>query len=161
MELPLEMKKDIELKINRIIEETTRYNFPFLASHDKKKEIINLFNIPNIYKNEIRQYIDMFASLCSGMKFELSKIDDKFSESEISSICFSDQNYEEIKDALSNLLDDTFTIVDIAKNIFDFVSLKTLIGDSKFLSEAYIKIYDLHKKQLKDLNKKVNCKNKF
>lgn len=40
MELPLKMKKDIELKINRIIEETTRYNFPFLASHDKKKEII-------------------------------------------------------------------------------------------------------------------------
>ena len=26
MELPLEMKKDIELKINRIIEETTRKN---------------------------------------------------------------------------------------------------------------------------------------
>lgn len=122
-----------------------------LNKRDKKKEIISLFNIPNIYKNEIKQYIDMFASLCLGLNFELSKIDEKFGESEISSICFSDQNYEEIKDTLSNLLDDTFTIVDIAKNIFDFVSLKTLIGDSKFLSEAFIKIYDLHKKQLKDL----------
>lgn len=40
MELSLEMKKDIEKKMNGIIEETTRYDFPFLASQDKKKAII-------------------------------------------------------------------------------------------------------------------------
>lgn len=40
MKLSIEMKNDIELKINCIIEETTRYDFPFLASHEKKKEII-------------------------------------------------------------------------------------------------------------------------
>lgn len=36
----LEMTKEIELKINSVIEETTRYDFPFLASRNKKEEII-------------------------------------------------------------------------------------------------------------------------
>lgn len=40
MELSLEMKKDIEWKIKCIIEETTQYDFPFLASQDKRKTII-------------------------------------------------------------------------------------------------------------------------
>lgn len=40
MELSAEKKKDIEKEINCIIEETTQYDFPFLVSQDKKKEII-------------------------------------------------------------------------------------------------------------------------
>lgn len=40
MGLSMEMKKDIEKEINCIIEETTQYDFPFLASQDKKKAII-------------------------------------------------------------------------------------------------------------------------
>ena len=37
MGLPMEMKKDIAKEINCIIEETTQYDFPFLASQEKKK----------------------------------------------------------------------------------------------------------------------------
>lgn len=38
--LSMEMKKDISKEINCIIEETTQYDFPFLASQEKKKAII-------------------------------------------------------------------------------------------------------------------------
>ena len=44
MGLSMEMKKDISKEINCIIEETTQYDFPFLASQEKsnynRKEII-------------------------------------------------------------------------------------------------------------------------
>ena len=40
MGLSMEMKKDISKEINCIIEETTQYDFPFLASQEKKKAII-------------------------------------------------------------------------------------------------------------------------
>lgn len=40
MGLPMEMKKDIAKEINCIIEEMTQYDFPFLASQEKKKAII-------------------------------------------------------------------------------------------------------------------------
>lgn len=36
----MEIKKNVEKEIKRIIEVTAQFDFPFLASQDKKKEII-------------------------------------------------------------------------------------------------------------------------
>lgn len=111
---------------------------------------------------------NVIIPLLSGSELSLSKleVDNIESASAISKkICVKDETFDSI---ISSLVNDNpnqnelINAFDDCKKIFDFFLLGKLLGEDKFLSDAMVKRYDIHKKQLKELKDyiKKNCPEK-
>ena len=112
----------------------------------KQKSIKELFDAHDDEKIQAR--IQMFSVIVTGSSYKLSKLDKSYE----SSICF-DSNYEDSIDKIKLELQDDFYLVDIAKRIFDFISLNELLKNNDYLSYAMVKVYEKHKEDLKKLKK--------
>lgn len=116
---------------------------------EKKKSIAKL--LTSLNKEFDSTYIELFKILITGGKMDLSKI--YGADNTELNICFNsdfDQNYEEIQ----SLMGEDFDLVVCAKEIFDIVYIKSLIGDTKSktpLSEAFVNKFNSHKNELKTL----------
>lgn len=111
----------------------------------KKKKIIELFDVVSC-----KEYIDMFAAIVTGGNYKLSKIDKALE----SSINFT-ENFEETEDQIAQDLGDAFELVKCAKELYDFASLKELMGDEKYISFVMANIYEEHKEDLATLKKVI------
>lgn len=112
---------------------------------NKQKKIIELFDVVSC-----KEYITMFAAIVTGGNYKLSKIDKALE----SSINFTD-NFEEVEDQIAQDLGDAFELVKCAKELYDFASLKELMGDEKYISFVMTNIYEEHKNDLELLKKVI------
>lgn len=112
----------------------------------KKSELTKLFNKNNNNK-EFNNYIDLVAALIAGGSYDLSKI---YDDPDPKNITFKTK-WEENEASYMNIMGDDFDIVISAKKLFDYFYIKNLLDDSTSLSESFIKVYDEHKRDLKEL----------
>lgn len=111
----------------------------------KKKKIIELFDVVSC-----KEYIDMFATIVTGGNYKLSKIDKALEER----INFT-ENFKETEDQIAQDLGDAFELVKCAKELYDFASLKELMGNEKYISFVMANIYEEHKEDLATLKKVI------
>ena len=113
----------------------------------KKKELKKLFNVSS---ELCLAYIDLFVSLITGSSYSLKNLKLE-SDNKIS----FEENFDEKVLEFEQLLQDKFEIVQIAKEIYDYVSLNDLLKDEKCLSNVMVNVYDEHKKDLALLKKVI------
>lgn len=93
------------------------------------------------------------AGLVAGCSVKLSELfaDKTLDDEERNKLSFSDGNYEEYISQVESVLADRFLLITAAKAIFDWAVLSDILGSSNYLSEAKIRIYDKHRKDLDKL----------
>ncbi|MDE6566587.1 MAG: type II CRISPR RNA-guided endonuclease Cas9 [Lachnospiraceae bacterium] len=113
---------------------------------EKKKQISTLIAGNDKQKKAL-------AGLVAGCSVKLSELfaDKTLDDEERSKISFSDSNYEEYISQVESVLADRYLLITAAKAIFDWAVLSDILGSSNYLSEAKIRIYDKHRKDLDKL----------
>lgn len=112
----------------------------------KSKKLAKLFS----NDDKDFKFIDLFTTLCVGGKFSLKKI---FPSLDTESITLED--FDTKKDEYAQNLGDAFTLVLEAKKVYDFSLLNSLLGESQYLSDVMINIYNQHKNDLKLLKEVI------
>ena len=132
----------------------------------KKDDLAELLN-----KNKnatIKNYIQLLA----GGTIAVEKIisDDSIEFEEVKNIYFDDENFAQniqtISDVYGDLSEKNKAIISALiclKDLYDFLLLKKLLNDSMYISDAMVKEYDNHQKQLKELKDyiKKNLRDKY
>lgn len=108
----------------------------------KRKYLLELVNA-----GEYKNYFDFFFTILTGGKYSYKKIDELVDIE----IDFTKASFDEEIETIAQSLGDDFIIVKTAKTIYDYVSIKRLLGEEQYLSNAMVKIYENHKKDLRNL----------
>lgn len=89
-------------------------------------------------------------NLIVGGKVKLSDIfnNKDFDDSERPSISFDDNGYEDYIGVIEAELGEQYYIIESAKAVYDWVVLADILKDSQSISDAKVKIYEKHKKDL-------------
>lgn len=123
---------------------------------DKEKEFKEIFNSD-------KQLVAIFK-LSVGSSVNLNDLFDtdeyKKGEVEKEKISFREQIYEDDKPTYYSILGEKIELLDIAKSFYDFMVLNNILSDSKYISEAKVKLYEEHKKDLKNLKYIIRKYNK-
>lgn len=114
---------------------------------NKKKELAKLFN-KEPGEKEYNNYIDLVVALIAGGSYKLQQI--YVDNDEAKEITFKSK-WEDNESTYMSVMGDDFDLVVCAKKIFDYFYIKNLLDDSSSLSESFVKVYDEHKKELKNL----------
>ena len=91
------------------------------------------------------------ASLLAGGRVALDVLfgDEALKESDKNKLSFGDGDYDEKAEELAALVgEDRFEVLSAAKQFYDWALLAELMGGSRTLSEAKVRIYEKHKKDL-------------
>lgn len=136
------LEKDNRDKLIEILENDD------LSKTAKKKQIKGV--VKNSGDKLVDKYITLFATIVCGGEYALSEIDDSY-ETKVS---FS--NYDENEEKIMSELTDFFPIVSVAKEFYDYVILKKLLGENPNLSSSYVSVYERHKNDLKKLKSVAN-----
>ena len=112
---------------------------------DKKKEFKEIFNLD-------KQLVAIFK-LSVGSRVSLNDLfdTDEYKEVEKEKISFREQIYEDDKPIYYSILGEKIELLDIAKSFYDFMVLNNILADSQYISEAKVKLYEEHKRDLKNL----------
>lgn len=114
----------------------------------KKSALMTYFDVTS----ESKPYVTLFCTLITGGTFSSSKLPGLEEVSEVK-IQFSSK-YEEEKDTVRNTVgEDIYSIIEIAKYIFDCVDLRDILQDERRLSSAFVNIFNTHKAELSALKK--------
>lgn len=123
---------------------------------DKEKEFKEIFNSD-------KQLVAIFK-LSVGLSVSLNDLFDtdeyKKGEVEKEKISFREQIYEDDKPIYYSILGEKIELLDIAKSFYDFMVLNNILSDSNYISEAKVKLYEEHKKDLKNLKYIIRKYNK-
>ncbi|VTX49423.1 CRISPR-associated endonuclease Cas9 [Fusobacterium nucleatum] len=123
---------------------------------DKEKEFKEIFNSD-------KQLVAIFK-LSVGSSVSLNDLFDtdeyKKEEVEKEKISFREQIYEDDKPIYYSILGEKIELLDIAKSFYDFMVLNNILSDSNYISEAKVKLYEEHKKDLKNLKYIIRKYNK-
>lgn len=123
---------------------------------DKEKEFKEIFNSD-------KQLVAIFK-LSVGSSVSLNDLFDtdeyKKGEVEKEKISFREQIYEDDKPIYYSILGEKIELLDIAKSFYDFMVLNNILADSNYISEAKVKLYEEHKKDLKNLKYIIRKYNK-
>jgi CRISPR-associated endonuclease Csn1 len=116
----------------------------------QKRKALKQDVIQNYQGSEkVDAYLDMLRSLLVGGKYALKTI---FDEPDPKDISFG-ADFDDLEEQYRSLFGDYYPIVEAAKRIHDTVFLSDLKGDSQWLSEAFVKVYKNHKKDLAELKR--------
>ena len=123
---------------------------------DKEKEFKEIFDSD--------KKIVTFFKLSVGSSVSLNDLFDtdeyKKGEVEKEKISFREQVYEDDKPIYYSILGEKIEFLDIAKSFYDFMVLNNILGDSQYISEAKVKLYEEHKRDLKNLKYIIRRYNK-
>ena len=121
---------------------------------DKEKEFKEIFNSD-------KQLVAIFK-LSVGSRVSLNDLfdTDEYKEVEKEKISFREQIYEDDKPIYYSILGEKIELLDIAKSFYDFMVLNNILSDSNYISEAKVKLYEEHKKDLKNLKYIIRKYNK-
>ena len=105
-------------------------------------------------------------NLIVGGKVKLKDIfnNSDFEECERSAISFSDNGYDDYIGVVEAELGEQYYIIESAKAVYDWAVLADILKDSQSISEAKVKIYEKHKKDLaylKEITKKYLPKEEY
>lgn len=91
------------------------------------------------------------CKLLCGCKVKLSQLfeDEVYDSCERPQVSFSEAAYEEYATALEDILTDRFVVIAAAKAIYDWTVLVNILGEEQTVSEAKVKVYEKHKKDLR------------
>lgn len=147
--------------------------FPFGDSADKFGSILidekSIRNRPAVFysvyfggkkpKPAIDDVIDVneLIKLVSGGVIEISKLfmNEEYQELENNKIRLSDAAFDEKEPELRESLGDDFGLIAAAKNIYDWSLLTGVLGSSGSLSEAKVRVYEKHGRDLAALRSVV------
>ena len=147
--------------------------FPFGDSADKFGSILidekSIRNRPAVFysvyfggkkpKPAIDDVIDVneLIKLVSGGVIEISKlfVNEEYQELENNKIRLSDAAFDEKEPELRESLGDDFGLIAAAKNIYDWSLLTGVLGSSGSLSEAKVRVYEKHGRDLAALRSVV------
>lgn len=114
---------------------------------DKTKQLIELLKIDKKNKKE-----SAILQLMAGRDVKISKLDESISTDDDLNICFANTSLEDNEDQLVDLLGDVaFQALLSVKSIYDYASLKRILEDYDYLSDARVHYYEEHHKDLKKL----------
>lgn len=117
-----------------------------LKTNQRKSKLMQLFNI----SKEDTALNAVLALLC-GAKESLTKIfGESFSSDDIQKISLED-DFETQEAALTTALGDRMELILAAKGVYDCVRLQALLDGEQYLSQARVKTYQQHHKDLKQL----------
>jgi len=123
---------------------------------DKEKEFKEIFNSD--------KQLVAFFKLSVGSSVSLNDLFDtdeyKKEEVEKEKISFREQIYEDDKPIYYSILGEKIEFLDIAKSFYDFMVLKNILADNQYISEAKVKLYEEHKRDLKNLKYIIRKYNK-
>lgn len=120
-----------------------------LTRSKKKQMLIKELNLKTKSEKEL-------LSLISGCKTKINEIfDGEIEDFEKISVSFADSGYDEKEEELKTYLNEKYSVIEMAKTIYDWSSLVFMLGESESISEAKIRIYVKHKKDLFYLKKVV------
>ncbi len=118
---------------------------------DKAKELQALLAIGD---KEQKNQIKAAANLLCGLEGKMDELfaDEELKDVEYNKISFSSATYEDRDAQLkSGLSEERYALIAACKELYDWSRLVELLGDSRFLSDAKIAVYEKHKKDLKVL----------
>ncbi len=95
--------------------------------------------------------------LLVGMKVKLSDIfgDKDLDNCERAQISFSDSGYDEYVGEIESVLGERYTIIELAKAVYDWAVLNEILGNHISISAAKVELYNKHKSDLAYLKKLV------
>ena len=109
--------------------------------------------IKEMFEND-KQLISFFK-LCVGSSVSLNDLfnTDEYKKGEVDKdkISFKEQIYEDDKPVYFSILNEKIELLDIAKSFYDYMILTDILGNSQYISEAKVKTYEDHKKELQNL----------
>lgn len=124
----------------------------------KKETIAELINIQKGQKKEL----ECIQAIC-GLKIDAKKIFEELEEKV--DICFSDFGFEDkIPEIIEKLGDERFSVIQALKEIYDLGTLAGIMKGFQYLSEARVKEYEKHAKDLqilKSVIKKYKSKEEY
>ena len=145
-----ELDWDLELSAeNLIIFEDTLKN-KNLTRSTKKTRLLKTSGAKTACEKSI-------MTLIAGGTVKLSDIFGKteLNESERPKISFADNGYDDYVADVAETLGEQFYIIESAKAVYDWAVLVDILGDNSSISEAKVKSYEKHKKDLIYLKKIV------
>lgn len=111
----------------------------------------------------VRQIKVIFKLLC-GLTVKLEDIFDNelLQDGEIKKLDFK-SDFSDQEEVLRSQLGDDYFLIDVLKQIYDFVIVRKLLSEGNTLSEAKISLYEKHKNDLKRLKQviKEHCPDKY
>ena len=118
---------------------------------DKKRAINTLFYIP-AQKDQAEMQKEALSALC-GAAVSLDKLFQKpeLKEAEVSKFSFADGIDDTKADQLSTILGERFEYILRLKAVYDWSVLTGILSGSSSISEAQVKVYEKHGKDIKDL----------
>ncbi len=148
-----EMKEELDIDIDPSKRDSLKsiLKDTGITISEKSKKVLSCFG------DTRNKSLKAAASLMSGGSASISDLfgDESLKESEAKQVSFSASNYEEKEPVLQGDLGDRFELILALKGLYDWARLAELMGDSKTISEAKIKVYEKHKKDLKILKKLI------
>ena len=118
---------------------------------DKAKELQAILAVGD---KEQKNQIKAAANLLCGLEGKMDELfaDEELKDADYNKVSFSSATYEERDAQLkSGLSEERYGLIAACKELYDWSRLVELLGDSRFLSDAKIAVYEKHKKDLKIL----------
>lgn len=118
-----------------------------ISKSKKYEETIEILGI----KKEKR--VNAFIKCLCGIKVKINDMfNDVYVDEDIQTICFSDNDYLEYSEKLSEILgEDNYYIIDTMKQLYDICALAQIRKGKQFICEARVEDYEKHKEDLKKL----------
>ncbi len=140
------------------------YNVSFeIKDMEELKEVLSSDSTITQKKKLINSIIDFsqteeinckeLCNLLSGAKVTLSKLfnDEFLKETEVKSYSLKDSNDDDNYSKLCDALRERTKLIECAQTVYDIGRIYKIMGDSKFISEAKVNLYEQNKKDLKKL----------
>lgn len=133
--------------------------------NDKKKTLQKLLNSGKLFKDDAETYFcdrDVLVKMLAGSKTSLAALFQTELYKDLDSIVLG-KDIDTFESTLASLSDADAEFLVILQRLMDCVTLTELLGDSKSISEAKIKIYEQHHKDLVGLKRFVKkyCPEKY
>lgn len=137
-----------------------RFQIDFsLEARDSVEEVLSNeeFNITEkkkalhkIFSTKDRTFKAILDTL-TGAKVELTKIFGEMELEEKKKVEFKNSNYDDKREELEEILNEDIELLDLLKSVYDWSILRNLIGEEKFISDAFLNTYKEHKEDLRNL----------
>ncbi len=123
-------------------------------SRKDKSTQLQMLLAPEDEDKERKNQVKATANLLCGLTGNADELfaDEELKEADYNKISFSSATYEEREMQLqSGLSEERYGLIAACKALYDWSRLVELLGNSRFLSEAKVAVYEKHKKDLKIL----------
>ena len=156
--------KEIYTELCSVLAEFLEVSLPQAVNCDEIDAILCDRNLSKTRKSEALQEflaiprsekksVAVLKGIC-GRSIKVSDLIDGITKEEDVSFSFADSGYEDKEpDIVSRMGEETFQVIALMKELYDNASLKEILGDHEFLSDARVSSYEKHKRDLALLKK--------